>query len=451
MKKLYQKTLILIFALLLPTSTASQISDIQKVESEMLEKASQNIEKYRKGTAEIVFKNQSGKPVQNVNIEVNQITHDFLFGSIIFDLVNIWEDETTRPELYKRRFKELFNFAIFPFYWASYERTPGMAQWEKMLPVIEWCKTNDTTTKGHPLVWTHSAGVPKWLSNFPVPLTEELLKARVINIVSGFKEKIDIWDVVNEPVNTRTWNHTDAEVNEMGHFREPLEKAADFTEKALQWAYSGNPQANLIVNEFGQITDNTIRKRFIELIQKLKSRNTPISGLGIQAHYWMTDWYNPKILWEAFDIIAKLGYPLHLTEFIPQSGGKEITGGWREGTWTLETQAEFAEQFYRLSFGHPSIVSINWWGLSDKNIWQTGGGLIDENYKPKPVYNRLKKLIHEEWKTKLSTTTNNEGTLNFRGFFGKYNITLINNNDTIKTFKIHLRENEENKWVFTIN
>jgi GH35 family endo-1,4-beta-xylanase len=59
---------------------------------------------------------------------------------------------------------------------------------------------------------------------------------------------------------------------------------------------------------------------------------------------------------------------------IPQSGGKPITGGWREGTWTEEAQAEFAEQFYRLCFGHPAVASINWWGLSDRQIWLPGGG-----------------------------------------------------------------------------
>ncbi|KKK67518.1 hypothetical protein LCGC14_2953260, partial [marine sediment metagenome] len=72
---------------------------------------------------------------------------------------------------------------------------------ETIKNTIEWCKENGITTKGHPLVWTHSAGVPRWLSKFPVSLTEELLKARVIDIVSGFEGKIDIWDIVNEPIN----------------------------------------------------------------------------------------------------------------------------------------------------------------------------------------------------------------------------------------------------------
>ena len=55
-----------------------------------------------------------------MEIQVSQKTQDFLFGNLIFDLV--WNDPPYRPELFKRRFLELFNLAIFPFYWPFYEK-----------------------------------------------------------------------------------------------------------------------------------------------------------------------------------------------------------------------------------------------------------------------------------------------------------------------------------------
>lgn len=33
-----------------------------------------------------------------------------------------------------------------------------------------------------------------------------------------------------------------------------------------------------------------------------------------------------------------------------------------------QTQADFAEQIYRLSFGHAAVASINKWGLSERRI-----------------------------------------------------------------------------------
>ena len=78
---------------------------------------------------------------------------------------------------------------------------------EAMLPVIGWCKLNGITTKGHPLVWATQSGIPRWLSEYNVNETEELLKTRVLNITSGFRDKIELWDVVNEPIHVRTWKN----------------------------------------------------------------------------------------------------------------------------------------------------------------------------------------------------------------------------------------------------
>lgn len=428
------------------TSQIQAIEDtnvVKSVEAEMLKKASENIEKYRKGDAEIVFRNESGKPVQNRKVEIIQKTHDFLFGSIAFDLVR---DDLYRPELYKSRFKELFNFAQLPFYWRSYEPAPGMTQWKNIMPAIEWCKANGITIKGHPLAWTNPSGVPEWLSDFPVDISEEMLKIRIIDIVRGYKGEIDVWDVVNEPVHTRTWNHRDVKFAT----KEPIPDAADYCEKAFKWACFANSEGDLILNEFQQIMSLNIRQRFYDLVAELQKRGAPIKGLGIQAHEPWDCWFPPKEVWAAFDKYAKFGYPLHITEFMPQSSGKEITGGWRAGRWTEEKQAHFAEQFYRLCFGYPLIASITWMGLSDRRIYLPGGGVVDENYKPKPVYDRLNKLINEEWKTKLSMTTNAKGALDFKGFFGTYEIKLELNNGRTKTYEVHLRKNEANKWIFTI-
>ncbi len=416
---------------------------VKAIETEILKEASENIERYRKGDVAIVFKDETGKPVQNAEIKIIQKTHDYLFGALIYDLVR---DESSRPVLFKQRFKDIFNFAVLSCLWAPYEPIPGMTRWKRILPVISWCKENGITTKAHHLVWTNPAGYPDWLSDFSVPMSEELLKARIINLVTGFKGKIDDWDVVNEATHTRTWKHVEVSYAT----KEPIQDAADFCEIPFRWAYSANPEGNLVLNEFQQIMSLTMRQRFYNLVAELQKRGTPITGLGIQAHEPWDCWFPPKEVWATLDYYTEFGYPLHITEFMPQSSGKEITGGWRKGVWTEENQADFAEQFYRLCFGHPATESICWMELSDQYVYLPGGGLIDENYRPKPAYNRLRKLIHEEWKTNLTSETDKEGMVTFRGFYGQYNIDLILDDGKIKTFEFHVSDDEENKWVFTV-
>lgn len=424
--------------------------DYQQTEAGMMKQAGENIEKYRKGDVSIQFKTRDGKMIRNARIEVHQKTHDFMFGCIIFDLIH--NENNFKEDLFKERFKNLFNLAVFPFYWPGYESRQGFTQWESMLNTIDWCKANGITTKGHPLVWATESGTPSWLTQYTVKETEGLLKTRVINITAGFRDKIELFDVVNEPIHVKTWRHkmqNFADANDWG-VTDTLSRVADYVEQALKWAHLGNPKATLLINEYETLANQDARKRYDDLLAELKKRNAPLAGVGIQAHEPRQEWFSPVEVWKTFDLYARFGYPIHITEFHPQSSGVPITGGWRTGNWTPEAQAEFTQQFVTLCFGHPAVASINWWGFSDRNIWLPGGGLVDEEYRPKPVYIMLDKLINENWKTNTSLQTDNQGTILFRGFYGVYEITLNTPDGRTRVFPVHVSKNEENKWVFTI-
>jgi GH35 family endo-1,4-beta-xylanase len=433
----------------IPVSIFAQ--DVAQTEARMMKQAGENIEKYRKGDVTIQFRSRDGKPVKNAQAEIRQKSHDFMFGCIIFDLVG--DENNYKPDLFKERFKKVFNLAVFPFYWPSYESTQGFTIWEKMLPTIDWCKANGITTKGHPLVWATQSGTPQWLTRYNVGETEELLKTRVLNITSGFRDKIELFDVVNEPVNVKSWKHKMEDFtneNDWG-VTDTISLVADYVEKALQWAHQGNPKATLLINEYMTLVDKDVRQRYDELLSELKKRNAPISGMGIQGHEPRQEWFSPVEVWKTFDLYSRFGYPIHITEFHPQSSGVPITGGWRTGSWTSEAQTEFTEQFVKLCFGHPAVASINWWGLSDRNIWLPGGGLIDAEYNPKPVYIMLDKLINQTWRTNSTLQTDNQGTIAYRGFYGNYEITLHTPDGRIRVFPVHVSKNEENKWVFLID
>jgi endo-1,4-beta-xylanase len=441
---------VVILTSFLPVYLASAQS-VEEVESTMLKQADENIEKYRKGDVSLQFITWDGKALKNAGIEINQETHDFLFGCIIFDLVR--NDNPYRPELFKERFKKVFNLAVLPFYWPYYEREQGMPDWEASLPVIDWCRNNGITTKGHPLVWACESGVPEWLRGYTVEETEELLKSRVINTVSGFRNRIDLWDVVNEPIHVKTWRNKISNLDDENDWgvQDPIQDIADYVEDALLWAHQADPGATLLINEYQTLADVQSRQRYYDLLKELKSRNAPFSDIGIQAHEPRQDWFAPAEVWKTFDLYASLGLTIHISEFTPQSSGIPITGGWRTGDWTAEAQAEFTEQFLRLSFGHPAVASVIFWGLSDRNSWLENGGLVDEEYRPKPAYHTLDKLINETWHTKISAKTDNNGRITFRGFYGKYNVTLKGPDGKLHSYPVHVRKDEQNDWKFTVS
>ena len=50
--------------------------------------------------------------------------------------------------------------------------------------------------------------------------------------------------------------------------------------------------------------------------------------------------------------------------------------------------------------------------------------MLRADMSPKPVYEQLQQLIHEEWKTRASGTTDDDGLFAFQGFFGKYRVAI---------------------------
>jgi endo-1,4-beta-xylanase len=432
-----------------------QQTDKTKIEQEYLARARQNIDQYRKGDASILLVDSKGKPLENIRVELNQVSQDFLFGNIAWELTGMVDGEPYKLDLFKERFKALFNFAIIPFYWSYYEQQAGNPEWLRNEPGINWCLENDITLKGHPLGWTNPAGTPEWLLKLPADVASDLLKARIYENVIGYKGRIDIWDVVNEAANMVPWevafkdktNSDNIRYNTQGV---TIDQVAPWVENAFKSANHANPDGTYILNEYFTLARPEVRERFYQLIKELLKRGTPLKGIGIQAHEPREEWFSPVEIYATFDLYKEFNLPIHITEFMPQSGGKAITG-WREGIWTEDAQAEFAEQFYTLAFGHPSVVSINWWGFTDRNIWLPGGGLLDEEYNPKPVYIRLMKLIKEDWMTKnVMLESDKKGFIEFRGFYGKYQVKIGMPDGSTRVFDLHLKEKAENQWEFKL-
>jgi len=446
--QLFTRMLVL---MLLPGATILQLraqTDEGWTPEKVLQQAAENVEKYRKSDASVQLLDENSEPLAGVRVEIEQETQDFLFGAILFDLV--WDREMSpeREQLLKERFAGLFNMAILPFYWGSYEPVPGHPRWDLIEPALEWCLEQGITCKGHPLGWTHQVGIPDEVLDLSLEDAEMMLHARIIENVIGFRDRITLWDVVNEPVNTVSWELGHQDRSKAGRYgREiPVQELTGWVERAYKTAYRANPGNQYILNEFRQIADPAVRKRFYDFTEELLDKETPIHGLGLQAHEPRDEWFDPVDVWETLELYAQFGLPLHITEFSPQSDGAPITGGYREGSWTRETQAEFTEEMYRIWFGHPSVVSINWWGISDANSWLPGAGFLDEDLGSKPAYEVLKKLIKEEWITPdMQLTADSEGTIRFRGFHGKYRLVATSPDGTTKRYEIHVTPERENE------
>jgi GH35 family endo-1,4-beta-xylanase len=185
-----------------------------------------------------------------------------------------------------------------------------------------------------------------------------------------------------------------------------------------RWAREADPKAYLIVNDYYVLADG--QPGFLKLLQDAIKAGVPFDGIGIQAHEPRTMRFPLDQVKRILDRYAALGKELHITEYTPCSGGQPITGSHIQGKWDEAAQADYAAKFYTVCFAHPAMRGITWWDLCDEGSWLQGGGLLRKDMTPKPVYDALRKLIHEDWHTRVEAKTDAEGRVAFRGFFGRY-------------------------------
>lgn len=406
----------------------------------LLERAEQNVEHYRKGDIQIRVVDAAGRPVAGVTVDVTQQTHHFRFGSIVFELLQENHFTPEQEAVFKERFTRLFNLAILPFYWEGYEAVPGRPAWQQTLEVATWCQAHGITPKGHPLAWTHVAGTPAWLYDLPPREAQPLLRSRIIGAVKGFAGTVDLWDVANEAANTVPWDTAMRQPERVEGERYDSEGPsitviADWVEPCYRWAHVANPEATLLLNDFGQIAWPPIRERFFALVKELQRRGTPLHGIGLQAHEPRTEWYHPLKVWDTLERYRELGLPIHFTEFHPHSLGAPISGGYKEGNWSEEHHAEFARIMYTLGFGHPSVVSFTWWDFTENDAYIKGSALLRKDLSPKPAYQVLDELINHRWKTRAHTKTDREGRIAFRGFYGDYQVRAATETEATFTFR----------------
>jgi endo-1,4-beta-xylanase len=392
--------------------------------------ANQRIEQYRKGNATILVEDVAGKPLA-AKVTVEMVKHDFLFGCNLLNLNNCGSTQLNRN--YSDAFLKLFNYGTLPFFWDGYETKQGYTLEETLRVSATWARDHGITTQGHPLIWAKS--VPSWVNQVPDEVGR-MQQARVSDTVNKFCGLIDYWDVVNEVTSASK------EDNPLGRWI-AINTPDKVTASALGWARVGCPQARLVINDYNTGDD------YLALLKGVV-RQQSLNAIGIQSHMHTGIW-RLNYVWNICDRFGQLGIPLQFTEVTvlsePLANAPNAMGNSHAGKTTSEgeaLQADYVPALYTLLFSHPSVEAITWWDLSDLNAWQGApAGLLRADMSPKPVYNRLVKLIRGDWWTRETVYSDDKGVAKWRGFYGDYRLT-IQSGDQIITMDFHLTKGTDN-------
>ena len=378
---------------------------------------------HRQAYARLQILNPDGVPAANSSIRVDQTSHQFLFGCGAFDAVNMMkaQNEEQRLLLQDRMNKwlSLFNYGTLPFYWGRYEPEEGRTAYTETMAGATWLRGKGVRVKGHPLCW-HTACAP-WLLKYS---NEEILRRQIERIhrdVTAFKDVIGLWDVINEVVIMPEFDRYDNAITRICRENGRL----GLVKKVFAAAKESDPDAILLINDF-----NT-SKSYEILLEELLEADVPISAIGIQSHQHQ-GWWGLEKLNDVLERFSRFGLPIHFTENTLISGAimpAHIVdlNDWQVDEWPSTPEGEARQamevaETYTLLFSHPLVEAITTWDFNDGCWLKAPSGFVREDNSEKPSFHTLKKLIHEDWETHKTLTTDGDGFLSFTGFKGGYSV-----------------------------
>ena len=378
---------------------------------------------HRRAKAGLRLLKPDGAPAAGLSVQVDQVSHSFLFGCGAFDAVPLvnTKDEERRRFLQERMDKwlELFNYGTLPFYWGRYEPTEGRTAFSETMAAAAWLREHGVRVKGHPLCW-HTA-CADWLLQYG---NGEILRRQLERIrreVSAFRGVIGLWDVINEVVIMPNFDKYDNAITricrELGRTR--------LVKEVFDAAKETDPDAVLLINDF-----NT-SPAYEHLLEDLLDAEVPIGAIGIQSHQHQGYWGREK-LEDVLNRFSRFGVPIHFTENTLISGETmpgyiEDLNDWQVDCWPStpegeQRQAAEMKEMYSVLFAHPKVEAITTWDFSDGCWLKAPSGFVREDNSEKPSFRMLRKLIHETWETHETLCTDENGFLAFTGFRGGYTL-----------------------------
>lgn len=396
-----------------------------------------DIEENRKGQFALCFTDENGDPAEGVRVKVRQISHEFKFGCTAFYL-NQFGDY--RDDIYKNAFRTVFNYTVAPLYWDTLEPRRGKPRFSadsefvsrrpQLDTIRDFCLENGLRVKGHCLIY--NAYQPDWIPESNRELKIEIDK-RLKAISERYGNLFEDVDVINEMLTiykncyrgngTRNLQITDEEDHEKWCF--------DICKKYF-------PHSRLFWNEgthetFGSDYKGN-RSFYYLMLEKMLSQGVPVEGIGMQSHEFsgkedafetLKQVCNPLRLLDVFDCYARFRLPVHISEVtIPSFTNTEDDE---------QLQAELLKRLYKLWFGRKYSRAVVYWNMADGTAYNGENayhaGLLRADGSEKPAFRALDELVNREWHTELESAV--DGRLNFRGFYGDYEITATRGDKTV--------------------
>lgn len=275
---------------------------------------------------------------------------------------------------------------------------PDRYHWKDADDIVAFGQSNGILIRGHNLCWHSQA--PHWFftdkegRQVSRAVLLGRLKQHITDVMTRYKGKIYVWDVVNEAV-----PDTGKSIYRQSKFYEII--GEDYIQKAFEYAHAVDPDAKLFYNDYN--TESAAkREKIYQLVKKLKDSNVPIHGVGLQGHWSV---YEPSqaALEKSIEQFAGLGLEVQVTELdvsvYPKEHERREKKQTDKGLYTDEMMAKQSAH-YKMLFDtfrkyKGTVTGVTFWNVSDKASWLDNFPvpgrkdfplLFDQDLKPKKAF-----------------------------------------------------------------
>jgi GH35 family endo-1,4-beta-xylanase len=199
---------------------------------------------------------------------------------------------------------------------------------------------------------------------------------------------------------------------------------ADIFNEAANTISSAGANTRLALNEYNvlQFGTDAYGNWFRHDTESIKNNGGAVSAIGVQyypTHATGTNDHSPARITQTFENLAVSGLPISLTEFGVQNSQSGA------GATTPALAAQYLTDTMRLTFGNPDVSTFDMWGFWANDMWSQAANapLLDANFNLTVPGQNFVNLMNQ-WSTDTTVPVGADGTVNFNGFYGKYQLSV---------------------------
>jgi endo-1,4-beta-xylanase len=271
--------------------------------------------------------------------------------------------------------------------------------------MVDWATENGMHVKGHALIW-HVTSPVSILEKMTPTQVRSAVRRHIFTTIAYFKDRISMWDVVNEAL------AGDGSLVENVFYRK---MGPTYIEECFRWAHEADPDAFLIYNDnkvegcgCGDVDDDDQLQSqkcktkspnqskadgFYNLLKDLVQKKVPVHGAGMQAHFSAGGVRNqraptPSMVKRQIRRIGMLGLKVNISEMDVRVS--TLTSA--SDTVRETAQLDIYQGILTAALSEPAFHGIWFWGFTDRHTWvknfyyEDTPLIFDDHYERKSCY-----------------------------------------------------------------